>query len=214
MTKSLVLAVVFTPCLVFALPAYPAKMPPPPTPPPAAPQPLEPTTPIVTTDGANRDGVRGAVTAPLRDLNAIRTQIPLVLRIAAQDPYARPRPAGCAALSIEVRNLTEALGADLDEPASPDERDLTERGQELAIDALGSAARGVIPLRSWVRRLSGADQHDREVAAAIVAGQVRRAYLKGLGESRGCNPPATPQHLANPPPPLEPPQRGGGRTAW
>jgi hypothetical protein len=28
---------------------------------------------------------------------------------------------------------------------------------------------------------------------------VRRAYLKGLGEARGCTPPATPQHLAETP---------------
>lgn len=191
------------PTLALADPA-PTKAPTPP-PQPASPQ---PNFPVQTTDSANREGVRGAVTSPLRDLNAIRTQIPMVLRIAAQDPYARPAPNTCAALGRAVADLNEALGADLDEPPSPDERDLTERGQELAIDALGSAARGVIPLRGWVRRLSGADQHDREVAAAITAGQVRRGYLKGLGEARGCRPPATPRHLANPPPPPEPPRRG------
>ena len=35
----------------------------------------------------------------------------------------------------------------------------------------------------------------------MASGNVRRAYLKGLGEARGCNPPATPQHK----PPAEPP---------
>lgn len=196
------------PALALAQP-NPAKNPPPPTPPPPMiVAPPAPTEPVVTSESANHNGVRGAMTAPLRDLNAVRTQIPMVLRVAAQDPYARPRPATCGGILAAVRDLNDALGADLDEPASPDQADLTERGQELAIDALGSAARGVIPLRSWVRRLTGANEHDREVAAAITAGQVRRAYLKGLGETRGCNPPGTPRHLAVTPPPPEPPRSG------
>src|SRR5690349_19101035 len=112
---------------------------------------------VQTTEEANRQGVRGAVTSPLRDLNAIRTKIPMVLLVAAQDPYARPRPNTCAGLTSAIRQLNEALGADLDEPPSRDERDLTERGAGLAIDALGSYARGMIPLRGWVRRLTGAE---------------------------------------------------------
>jgi hypothetical protein len=52
-----------------------------------------------------------------------------------------------------------------------------------------------------VRKLTGAERHDSYVAAAITAGAVRRAYLKGLGESRGCSPPATPSHV-----PVGPPQ--------
>jgi hypothetical protein len=132
----------------------------------------------------------------------------MVLLVAAQDPYARPRPNTCVGLIGQIRQLDEALGADLDEPPSRDQRDLTERGEGLAIGALSDAARGLIPMRSWVRRLTGAEQHDREVTSAITAGQVRRGYLKGLGEARGCNPPATPRHLANPPPPPEPPRSG------
>ena len=203
MRKLLLLAATaaLLPTIALAQPAG-SKAPTPPPPPPGESHQVQ------TTDSANRDGVRGAVTSPLRDLNAIRTQIPMVLRIAAQDPYARPTPNSCVGLSRAVTELNNVLGADLDEPPSPDERDLTERGQELAIDALGSAARGVIPMRGWVRRLSGADQHDREVAAAITAGQVRRAYLKGLGEARGCRRPATPRHMVNPPPPPEPPRTG------
>jgi hypothetical protein len=34
----------------------------------------------------------------------------------------------------------------------------------------------------------------------MASGAIRRAYLKGLGEARGCDPPATPQHLAKPAP--------------
>jgi hypothetical protein len=48
------------------------------------------------------------------------------------------------------------------------------------------------------------------VQSAITSGNVRRGYLKGLGEARGCSSPATPQHLSPPvvepgmPPPVPP----------
>jgi hypothetical protein len=40
------------------------------------------------------------------------------------------------------------------------------------------------------------------VQHAMASGAIRRAYLKGLGEARGCDPPATPQHLAKPAAPV------------
>jgi hypothetical protein len=49
-----------------------------------------------------------------------------------------------------------------------------------------------VPFRGWVRKLSGAERYSKEVAAAIAAGTVRRAYLKGLGEAKGCAAPAAP----------------------
>jgi hypothetical protein len=214
-TLPLLALLALAPTLALAQPSQPDKgrppLPPPPSPPPSgepAPPSSSDSAPVETTEQANRNGIVGAVTSPMRDVNVIRTRIPMTLLIAAQDPYARPRPATCAGLLAQVRQLNEVLGADLDEPASPDQRDLAERSQGLAIDALGSTARGFIPLRFWVRRLTGAEQHDREVAAAITAGNVRRAYLKGLGESRGCLPPATPRHLAVQPPPPLPPRTG------
>ena len=76
-----------------------------------------------------------------------------------------------------------------------DEHTFGERSSEAVLSAIAGAASGNLPLRSWVRMLSGAQQHDKLVSAAISAGQIRRAYLKGLGESRGCAPPARPyQH--------------------
>jgi hypothetical protein len=44
-----------------------------------------------------------------------------------------------------------------------------------------------------VRKLSGAERYERKVAAAIAAGSVRRAYLKGLGQAAGCAAPAAPR---------------------
>jgi hypothetical protein len=68
------------------------------------------------------------------------------------------------------------------------------KGKTTALTVASGAASDVIPFRGWIRKLSGAEQHDRYVQAAITAGAVRRAYLKGLGEAKGCDPPATPSH--------------------
>jgi hypothetical protein len=60
--------------------------------------------------------------------------------------------------------------------------------------ALRSAAQNVIPYRGWVRKLTGAERYSREVAAAIAAGTVRRAYLKGIAQAGGCTAPAAPRN--------------------
>ena len=150
---------------------------------------------IQTTREANQENVRGAVSAPLRDVNVVRTKIPPILLEAMADPYARPPdPAGCQELTDMLRPVEEALGPDLDAEA-PDEDDLMQRGQTTALGAAATVAADAIPFRGWIRKLSGAERHDQLVQSAIIAGAVRRAYLKGLGEAQGCNPPATPSHI-------------------
>jgi hypothetical protein len=163
---------------------------------------------IQTTQQANQESLPGAVAAPLRDVNVLRTKIPEVLLEAMTDPYARPVPANCRRITALVRPLDGALGADLDQvPINED--DLMDRSRGTAFGVVASLASESIPFRGWVRKLSGAERHDQLVQAAIVAGAVRRAYLKGLGETRGCKPPATPSHAltqtpntapTNPPP--------------
>ncbi len=159
---------------------------------------------IQTTSDANRDGITGAVSAPLRDVNIVRTKIPPILIEAMNDPYARPQRVNCAILISLVSPLDVALGDDLDAHPPEENEDLMDRGRRAAgsaaLGAVASAAQDMIPMRGWVRKLSGAERHDRLVQGAITSGNVRRAYLKGLGEARGCNPPATPQH--KPPAPI------------
>jgi hypothetical protein len=150
---------------------------------------------IQTTREANQENVRGAVSAPLRDVNVVRTKIPPILLEAMADPYARPPdPGGCKELTDMLTPVEEALGPDLDAPA-PDEDDLMQRGQTTALGAAATVAADAIPFRGWIRKLSGAERHDQLVQSAIIAGAVRRAYLKGLGEAQGCEPPATPSHI-------------------
>jgi hypothetical protein len=146
------------------------------------------------TSGTTR--VSDAATTPLSDLNVVRASIPPVLLEAQKGPYKPPAEPGCAALAAEVTPLEAVLGADLDVPPTAARPSLIERGSgavgDAAVGALRGAAEGVIPFRGWVRKLSGAERYSREVAAAIAAGTVRRAYLKGLGQARGCTAPAAP----------------------
>ena len=147
---------------------------------------------IQTTDQANRENLVGAASSPLRDMNVVRTKIPPVLLDALADPYAMPPSRSCEALAGQVNTLTDALGPDLDVILA----EVRQTGEQMVGDqvmgmAVG-AAQDLIPLRSWVRRLSGAERHDRLVRSAITAGVVRRAYMKGLGQAGGCPAPAAP----------------------
>src|SRR6185369_16029870 len=155
----------------------------------------KPNTKVQTTGEANRESVVGAAKAPLRDLNLIRTQVPDVLILALADPYARPQTKKCQELATLIQPLNDALGADLDVPPTTEELSMYRRGRPVALGAMAGVASDVIPFRGVVRQLTGAAKHDEYVQAAIVAGYTRRAYLKGLGEVRGCKPPATPSHV-------------------
>lgn len=148
---------------------------------------------VQTTSQAERENLRGAAGAPLRDLNVLRTKIPAALLEALADPYYRPPgKLSCDELDIMIEPLDAALGPDLDAP-KPGEP-MRERGKGTALGFVAGATSGAIPFRGWIRKLTGAEQHDSYVTDAITAGAVRRGYLKGLGEARGCPPPATPSH--------------------
>ena len=151
-----------------------------------------------TAKGAAKEGVQiqKAVEAPLSDLNLVQEKIPAVLEAAVKAPYALPSERTCPALANEVGGLDGALGADLDTPPTAANPGLVARGSNMmgdaANDALRGAAESVIPFRGWVRKLDGAERHSKEVAAAIAAGSVRRAFLKGVGQTLGCGAPAAP----------------------
>lgn len=143
-----------------------------------------------------------AATVPLNDLNLLRAKIPAALLAAHKAPYGPPMEPGCEGLAAEIRLLDAVLGEDLDVPSTPGHRDLLEQGRaavdDAAVGAVRHAAEGLIPYRGWVRKLSGAERYSRLVTGAIGAGIVRRAYLKGLGQSQGCQAPAAPLRSASP----------------
>lgn len=142
--------------------------------------------------GEFQQGVGGAVTAPLEDLNIRREEIPAVLWEARRAPYASQNLTTCQTLTAEIALLDEALGPDLDSPEAEAERPMESRAADAALGLVRDTTTDFIPLRSWVRRLTGAEQHSRTVQATIRAGLVRRGYLKGLGQQRNCAPPAAP----------------------
>ncbi|MBI1751062.1 MAG: hypothetical protein HY014_13100 [Acidobacteria bacterium] len=148
--------------------------------------------------------ISGAVTMPLDDLNLLHEKIPPVLLAAQKAPYGPPADPTCAGLKAEIQQLDAALGADLDAPGQPERRNLLEKGwteaEGAAVGTVRSAAESLIPYRNWVRKLSGAERFSRRVTAAIGAGIVRRAYLKGLGQAQGCGAAATPAGAPAPAP--------------
>jgi hypothetical protein len=147
---------------------------------------------------ASQPGAVGqAASTPLSDLNLVRAEIPPVLAAAQRAPYAPPAERSCSALAADVQALDAVLGADLDAPPRGDDPGLIERSGgvvgDAAVGAVRRTAEDVVPFRGWVRKLTGAERHAREVQAAATAGTIRRAYLKGLAQAAGCAPPAAPR---------------------
>lgn len=131
-----------------------------------------------------QSGLGQAATAPLDDLNLRRQEVPEVLISARRAPYATTGLRQCSAVIAGIDDLDEALGPDVDQPVPA--AGTGEQAAGVALDVVRDTATDFIPLRSWVRRLSGAAAHDREVQAAIRAGLVRRGFLKGIATQRRC----------------------------
>lgn len=131
-----------------------------------------------------RNAFMSAVGAPLADFNINQAEIPDSLRKAANDPYEALAADSCAAMASEIAGLDLALGPDLDvDPVKTTKRKMASRA---AAGAVRRLAVSWIPYRGVVRTLTGAEAHARKAQDAALAGAVRRAYLKGLGERDGC----------------------------
>jgi hypothetical protein len=189
---------------------YSAPSSPPPPPPPdqsdqSAPQPQPaPNDGVLQTPGAyGHSNLTHAVEAPLHTLNITRQKIPAVLLLAMADPYARIDGASCEDLDGRIAELDAALGPDFDEPGTTEDPSIRGKAGTTALALVHGAAETLLPYNTFVGTLSGAQRRDALVLKAIDAGGARRAYLKGLGEAHGCPPPAAPQHLIYPAPPVE-----------
>lgn len=124
-------------------------------------------------------------TTPLSDLNIKKQGIPQVLLDAEVRPYSLAGMSSCPRIAGAVRQLDTILGEDIDVQAA---RGLKPSPGRVAQSVLGS----FIPFRGVIRELSGANAQEKKVQAAVYAGSARRAFLKGVGQSRGCRYPARP----------------------
>jgi hypothetical protein len=152
-----------------------------------------------------RRGVTGAAYIPLRDVNLMRPEIPLLLR-NLQYPYSTATLTDCNAINREIGQLDAVLGPESYQPGP--NRNIWDRSgdflEEQTISAAEGTASDLIPFRSWVRRISGASAAEREALRAVANGQQRRTFVRGYGASLGC---------ANiiPPPPPQPVRAREGR---
>ena len=135
--------------------------------------------------------------SPLSDLNVRKKDVPVVLETAMAKPYDLAGIKSCKGLTTAIMDLDAALGDDID-VATGEKSDMEKAGNSagaIAKSVLGS----FIPFRGVVREISGANAQERLWDRALYAGTARRAFLKGIGEQRGCAWPArsaTPAVLA------------------
>lgn len=148
----------------------------------------------------HKQRVSDAAVTPLNDLNLVKTPIPEVLKRAKDGAYALADTRECKGLNEEIALLDAALGPDIDAP-DEDKPDWLERGGDAAanaaVGALQRTAEGVVPFRSWVRKLSGAERQSRRVREAVIAGGLRRAFLKGVRVQLACPQQEAPQKQAS-----------------
>jgi hypothetical protein len=125
---------------------------------------------------------------PLRDLNISKVEIPEMLQAASNNPYQTPASMSCPSLLEQVSALDELLGPDVDAPEEKLARDAMAREAlgKAATGALQNTVEGAIPFRGWLRKLSGAERHSRHAQEAVLAGKVRRGFLKGIMQSQDC----------------------------
>lgn len=155
---------------------------------PAQPKP-EPPRPgaeaVVNPDkGDAEDRLERAATRPLRDLNIMKPRLAAELEAIMAIPYDLTGLKTCRGLNNEVNRMTGLVGPDVDDPS------LQTRGDREPVEVLLDSAEGItgslVPGQGIIRELTGANKAARHVAAARLAGQIRRSYIKGIMKARGC----------------------------
>ncbi|MBB3860297.1 hypothetical protein GGQ88_001563 [Novosphingobium hassiacum] len=123
-------------------------------------------------------------TTPLSDLNIKKDEVPALLVSARDKPYDVSGLKRCPAIASEIGKLDAVLGDDIDIARDDD------KGGPKVGNMAKSLVSSLIPFGGVIREISGANAQQRKWNEAIYAGSVRRAFLKGVGEQRGCKYPA------------------------
>jgi hypothetical protein len=122
-------------------------------------------------------------TRPARDLNLMKDPIPPRLLRIMDAPYDIRGIDSCPALRNEVARMTAVIGPDVDS-AEVRRKKGKKSASEFILDGVSSIS--FIPFSGLVRKISGAEAEQRRAQAAVLAGHIRRAYIKGILRARGC----------------------------
>jgi len=127
-----------------------------------------------------------AVLSPLGDVNLRKQKIPALLS-EMTSPYEPVRDKSCRGLHQQIVELNGVLGPDMDASRyeSKDAKGKRKR-RETSIDIVGGAAGSLIPFRGVVRAATGATQYEKELRAEYRKGVARRAYLRGIYDTKRC----------------------------
>ncbi|KAB7644806.1 hypothetical protein [Polymorphobacter fuscus] len=129
------------------------------------------------------DTMENIGTRPLKDLNIIKAKVAPEIEAIMQEPYSLKGIRSCAQFKTAINRMTAVLGPDVDSPQTQKD---DKTPAEVALSLGESAAGGIIPFSGVIRRLTGAEARQKYAQAAIYAGSVRRAYLKGTARAKGC----------------------------
>ena len=116
-------------------------------------------------------------------------EVPDKLLAIQDDPYSMAGLGRCAAIIREVQELDAVLGPDVNAQV---EKSLAKKREQTVGRVAGNVAGSVIPFGGLIGEVTGANAERRRYAYAIYAGTVRRGFLKGVGQERGCKAPARP----------------------
>ena len=134
--------------------------------------------------GGVDDALGRAAIRPLRDLNLVKPRISPELAAIMADPYAVKSLRTCRQLDAEVGRMTALVGPDVDDPALVGSKG--RKPVERLFDSVEGITGSLIPGQGIIRQLTGANKVARQVAAARLAGQIRRSYIKGMMKARSC----------------------------
>lgn len=145
-------------------------------------------TPPPTEDKSDLDKVgdtmSGVAQKPLKDLNIIKPEVDPYLEPLMKNPYAMNGLKTCKDYKAAIARLDSILGPDVDSAAAQNQT--KQSPAEFALDTGASVAGSLIPLSGLIRKISGAEARQKYANAAVYAGGLRRAYIKGLAKGRGC----------------------------
>lgn len=132
------------------------------------------------------DTVENIATKPLKDLNIVKKKVPPALEAMMDDPYSLRGLRTCRQYAAEVRKITGMVGPDVDSAEARAARKKKQTPAEFAFSATESIAGSLIPFSGVIRLVSGAQKREKFAQAALYAGTVRRAYIKGTARAKGC----------------------------